>query len=157
MGIFQPRRSLHTPWLPHEKDNSSQEQWPQRGSGGTDPGPRYLLGDGGLEPDPELSTSGCLERRLSPRLGAPEALGEGEVELPHAQCRHQPPQRLREEPVVRDCVWAALAPALLTASPRPLHRHTERFGLRATIKITSFQRPATGRDTFRWTGLLPAP
>lgn len=63
----------------------------------------YVLGDRGLEPDPELSASGCLEGRLPPVPGAPEALGEREVELPHAQRCHQPPQRLREEPVVRDC------------------------------------------------------
>lgn len=86
-----------------EKSNSSWEQWPQRGPRGTDPWLGYLLGDRGLEPDPELSAGGCLEGGLPPVPGAPEALGEGEVELPHAQRCHQPPQCLREEPVVRDC------------------------------------------------------
>lgn len=86
-----------------EKGSSSWEQWPRGGPTGTDLRLGYLLGDGGLEPDPELGAGRCLEGRLPPGPGAPEALGEGEVELPHPQRRHQLPQRLREEPVVRDC------------------------------------------------------
>lgn len=86
-----------------ERDSSSWEQWLWRGPRGTDLQLWYLLSDGGLEPDPELSTSRRLKRRLPPGAGAPETLSEGEVELPYPQCCHQPSQRLREQPVVRDC------------------------------------------------------
>lgn len=63
---------------------------------------RYVLRDGVLEPDPELSASRGPQGRLPPALGTPEALGKGKVQLPHTVCRHQLPQSLREEPVVRD-------------------------------------------------------
>lgn len=87
----------------------------------------YLLGDGVLEPDPELGTGGGAQGRLPPALCAPEALRQGEVQLPHALRRHQLPQCLREEPVVRDCaqrqyqpaqpgLLTSLSPSLLTSS-----------------------------------------
>lgn len=86
----------------------------------------YLLGDGVLEPDPELGACRGAQGRLPPALCAPEALRQGEVQLPHALRRHQLPQRLREEPVVRDCAQRQCRPAqpgLLASSSPACLRH----------------------------------
>lgn len=67
----------------------------------------YLLCHAVLEPHPELCPRGGRQERLAPLRGPPEALCEGDVQLPHRELGDDLAQGLGEQPVVRH--WNTVA------------------------------------------------